>query len=406
LARLSHDLVVVGDGALARLTACLVAKTGKRVVRLRRQPGPAPSLPPFQPLDLTLLPTVREAALKLGILVPLRDRLRQQYSLGHYCSARGSAELFLERAARDHQQQRLNEERFERWCATLAETMGDPTPVDYPLFFHRGWWQRFKHRRGWTELALDGDATALDALNRPYFMHPWTSIDKGNAHLRWNGHRDLHVLDRPLHTFLELAEARSGVELVGRDHVTDYDVHRGRLVSLVTERGQHIGGETVIWSDPIADFNIGSARTIQKLQQRWEKDEAVTTPVRRLYGRLAAVDWPPFLGGPILVGDGELQINVEARGHEIHLEAWLTQDESEEGLHRFFERHFPMLGRQPLSQSESVAFIRRLNPQALPPRLDSGVGGVFMVPDRLIHGLGLDAPFAMAQQLAERIAQR
>ena len=37
LLRVLDDLlVVVGDGALARLTACLVAKSGKRVVRLRR----------------------------------------------------------------------------------------------------------------------------------------------------------------------------------------------------------------------------------------------------------------------------------------------------------------------------------------------------------------------------------
>ena len=106
-ARLSYDLVVLGDGALARLAGCLVAKSGQRVLRLRRTESPEPALPPFPPLDLTLLPAVRETALKLGILVPLRDRLRPQYSLGHFCSEQGSAELFLERAARNYQQQRL-----------------------------------------------------------------------------------------------------------------------------------------------------------------------------------------------------------------------------------------------------------------------------------------------------------
>ena len=402
-ARLSYDLVVLGDGALARIAACLVAKTGKRVLRLRRTLGPHPALPPFPPLDLTLLPAVRETALKLGILVPLRDRLRPQYSLGHFASALGSAELFLERAARDHQQQRLDDERFDHWCRALAQPMSDPVPTDYPLFFHRGWWQRWRHRKGWSNIDLAGQETQLDALNRPYFLHPWTGLNGKRAHLRWSGQRDLHVLDRPLHTFLELAEARSGVEVLQRDCAADYDIHRGRLVSVVTKKGQHIGGDSVIWSDPLDAFELGGDRSLNKLRARWAKDGEQVTTMRRVYGRLAAVDWPPFLSGAVLVAEGDLQISVEASGHEVLLETWLREDEDEEVIAAFFAQHFPILGAHPLRQSETLTFVRRAEPTKLPPKLNTGVGSLYMVPDRLIHGLGLDAPFAMAQQLADRV---
>ncbi len=402
-ARLSYDLVVLGDSALARIAACLVAKTGKRVLRLRRTLGPHPALPPFPPLDLTLLPAVRETALKLGILVPLRDRLRPQYSLGHFASPLGSGELFLERAARDHQQKRLDDERFDHWCRALAQPMSDPVPTDYPLFFHRGWWQRWRHRKGWSSIDLAGEEMHLDALNRPYFLHPWTGLNGKRAHLRWSGQRDLHVLDRPVHTFLELAEARSGVEVLQRDCAADYDIHRGRLVSVVTKKGQHIGGDSVIWSDPLDAFEIGGDRILNKLRARWSKDGEQVTTMRRIYGRLAAVDWPPFLSGSVLVAEGDLQISVEASGHEVLLETWLREDEDDAVIAAFFAQHFPILGAHPLRQSETLTFVRRTEPTKLPPKLNTGIGSLYMVPDRLIHGLGLDAPFAMAQQLADRV---
>ncbi len=402
-ARLSYDLVVLGDGALARLAGCLVAKSGKRVLRLRRSEAPPPALPPFPPLDLTLLPAVRETALKLGVLVPLRDRLRPQFSLGHFCSDQGSAELFLERAARNHQQERLNHSTFDNWCRELAQPMADPVPTEYPPMFHRGWWNRWRHRKGWGDVDLGETGADLDALNRPYFLHPWTALDTSSVHLRWAGHRDLHALDRPLHSFLELAEARSGVEVLPRDLAVDYDVHRGRLVSVITAKGQHIGGHMVLWADPLESFDVTSERARAKLEARWAKDGAQRTEVRRVYGSLAAVDWPPFLSSAILVAGGNLQISVEARGHEIHLETWLHEHEDLKAVDEFFARHFPLLGRNPMTQSETLSFVRRTHPSKLPPRLDTGMGGLFVAPDRLIHGLGLDAPFAMAQQLAERI---
>ena len=126
---------------------------------MRIEPVP----PPIPPLDLTLLPAVRETALKLGILVPLRDRLRPQYSLGHFCSEQGSAELFLERSARDHQQQRLQSPAFDRWCRELAQPMEDPTPIEYPELFHRGWWRRWRHRKGWSEGGAGATQADLDA---------------------------------------------------------------------------------------------------------------------------------------------------------------------------------------------------------------------------------------------------
>ena len=402
-ARLSYDLVVLGDGALARLAGCLVAKSGKRVLRLRRSEASEPSLPPFPPLDLTLLPAVRETALKLGILVPLRDRLRPQYSLGHFCSEHGSAELFLERAARDYQQQRLSHETFDGWCRELAKPMEDPVPIEYPLMFHRGWWKRWRHRKGWTEVELGAVDKSLDALNRPYFLHPWTAVNETKANLRWSGQRDLHALDRPLHSFLELAEARSGVEVLARDHVVDYDLNRSRLVSMITSRGQHIGGTMVLWGDPIEQFDILGDRAQAKIQVRWDKDGAQRTQIKRVYGRLAAVDWPPFLSRAILIAQGDLQLSVEARGHEIHIETWLRADEDMNPVHSFFERHFPLLQQNPLTQSETLSFVRRTNPKRIPPKLDTGIGGVYLVPDRLVHGLGIDAPFAMAQQLADRV---
>ena len=402
-ARLSYDLVVLGDGALARLAGCLVAKSGKRVLRLRRTEEPEPALPPFPPLDLTLLPAVRETALKLGILVPLRDRLRPQYSLGHFCSEQGSAELFLERAARDHQQQRLTHETFDHWCRILAKPMEDPVPIEYPLMFHRGWWKRWRNRKGWTEVDLGSVDAQLDALSRPYFLHPWTGIDETEANLRWSGQRDLHALDRPLHSFIELAEARSGVEVLPRDRAVDYDLNRGRLVSVITARGQHIGGTMVLWADPIDQFNILGEKAQAKIQNRWDKDGALHTEVKRIYGRLAAVDWPPFLSRAILIANGNLQLSVESRGHEIHIETWLRANEDLEAINLFFERHFPLLRRNPLTQSETLSFVRRAEPKRLPPKLDTGLGGVYLVPDRLIHGLGIDAPFAMAQQLADRV---
>ena len=125
--------------------------------------------------------------------------------------------------------------------------------------------------------------------------------------------------------------------------------------------------------------------------------------MRRVYGRLAAVDWPPFLSGAVLVAEGDLQISVEASGHEVLLETWLREDEDEEVIAAFFAQHFPILGAHPLRQSETLTFVRRAEPTKLPPKLNTGVGSLYMVPDRLIHGLGLDAPFAMAQQLADRV---
>ena len=402
-ARLSYDLIVLGDGALARLVGCLVAKSGKRVLRLRRHEGIEPVLPPIPPLDLTLLPAVRETALKLGILVPLRDRLRPQYSLGHFCSEQGSAELFLERSARDHQQQRLQSPAFDRWCRALAQPMEDPTPIEYPELFHRGWWRRWRHRKGWSEVELGATQADLDALNRPYFLHPWTHVDPERAHLRWSGHRDLHALTRPLHSFIELAEARSGVETLPRDQAVDYDINRGRLVSVITARGQHVGGATVLWSDAIDELDALSDRAKAKVEARWAKDGSETTTMTRRSGRLAAVDWPPFLGQSILIADGDLQLSVETRGHEVYLETWLAAAEDTAPIDRFFARHFPLLQRNPLTESEQFTFVKRTDPQRLPPRLDTGVGGLFVTPDRLIHGLGIDAPFAMAQQLAQRI---
>jgi hypothetical protein len=405
-ARLSYDLLVVGDGILARLTACLVAKTGKRVMRLRRHDGPAPALPPFPPLDLTMLPAVRETALKLGILVPLRDRLRAQHSLGHFCSPTGSAEVFLERAARDHQQNRLQHADFENWARQLAEPMSDPVPTEYPAFFHKGWWRRWRNKVGWSELNLGGTEAKIDALSRPYFLHPWTASSSDQAHLRWNGQRDLQVLDRPLQSFLELAEARAGVELLTREHAQDYDIHRGRLVSVITNRGRHIGSDAVIWADPIESIDIGNDRLLVKLNQRWKRDGEVSTTMRRLYGRLAAVDWPPFLSGPILTARGKFQIHVEARGHEVLLETWLREGEDESLVRQFFAQHFPLLKRYPLTETQDFTFVRRQDPAQLPPKLNSGIGSLFVLPDRLIHGLGLDAPFAMAQQAAERLLEQ
>ena len=160
----------------------------------------------------------------------------------------------------------------------------------------------------------------------------------------------------------------------------------------------------VLWGDPIDQFNMLNDKAQAKIQTRWDKDGARQTDVRRVYGRLAAVDWPPFLSRAILVAKGNLQMSVEPRGHEIHIETWLRADEDLSPINSFFERHFPLLRQNPLTQSETLSFVQRSDPKRLPPKLDTGLGGVYLVPDRLIHGLGIDAPFAMAQQLADALS--
>ena len=133
------------------------------VLRLRRHEGIEPVLPPIPPLDLTLLPAVRETALKLGILVPLRDRLRPQYSLGHFCSEQGSAELFLERSARTTSSSVSRAPPLIGGVANFAQPMEDPTPIEYPELFHRGWWRRWRHRKGWSEVELGATQADLGA---------------------------------------------------------------------------------------------------------------------------------------------------------------------------------------------------------------------------------------------------
>ena len=73
----------------------------------------------------------------------------------------------------------------------------------------------------------------------------------------------------------------------------------------------------------------------------------------------------------------------------MYLETWLTAAEDTAPIDRCAARHFPLLQRNPLTESEQFTFVKRTDPQRL-PRLDT-VGGLFVTPDRLIHGLGIDA---------------
>ena len=143
---------------------------------------------------------------------------------------------------------------------------------------------------------------------------------------------------------------------------------------MITARGQHVGGATVLWSDAIDELGTLSDRAKAKVEARWAKDGSEINTMTRRSNRLAAVDLAsvPWAIDP----HSRRRSSTERRDtrHEVYLETWLTAEEDTAPIDRFFARHFPLLQRNPLTESEQFTFVKRTDPQRL-PRLDTGVGG-------------------------------
>jgi hypothetical protein len=402
-ARRTYDVVILGTGFLGRLVGCMGAKAGLRVLRLRAaNQSPIDTPPDLAPLDLTQVPAARAAAMRLGILMPLRDQLRNQPSLGQFASADGSAELFTWGEARDQQAVRCSAAPFADWCRRLSQAPPTNEPAEYPNLFVSGWWARLRRRTGLAGHLPTPRPSAPDALEAPYRVHPWTHAGAGAAFLDWTGWQHPSVLDQPLHTFLELAEARSGVD-VHDSPFTHFEETRGGVESVVTERGERIGGNLLVWAASVDQLSLGSEKACAKMHSRWAKDADQTQTAVRVHGRIEAKYWPAFLPGPLLLDAGGVHLSVSRQGAFIELEAWLEAADQFPAVEQFLTDQLPLLPSIQWTLEPASHFARRARPDRLPPPLETPAKNVILAPDVLVHGIGLDAPFALAQQLADRL---
>lgn len=400
----SYDLAIFGSGFLVRLAGCLVAKSGRRVLRIPLddpEPEAAQPWPALWPMDLTSISGPRERALELGFLVPLRDHLEERDLLGQFVSSEGTAELFCEAELLASQAERFqakgplgifSKKLLKRRSWELEQSEHGPGGSLFapPRLF------RAKPKLGRAPKSK-GTLKALDAL---VASHPWTCGGEGQLVLAGGRRLDERVIRDPVHRFLELAENACHLDVMEPGTVVDVDMKGKRIEALVTSRGHRIHASEFLHSGSPADLDWGPERKRGQLINRWSED--VGTPWRRLSLQLTVhpQNWPEFLVGPLFFEDLGLGVSVTQCSDRVVLDANLSEPDQVPQLMDALTQHLPWLHR-PEPDVRTIELPRRRDVTAPLPSFREYCPNLLFAPDRLIFGMGVNQPFWAARELAD-----